>query len=108
MTLKNYGARTFFPLTIFKHVLLERSTFLFQYSSISHTKLESSLLGELKCAISAGYDVTLKNKSIRKCKKKNEMVRLTYMVTVVWATRGIDIFFLYTATQAVHRWIALD
>ena len=30
------------------------------------------------------------------------------MVTVVWATRGIDIFFLDTATQAVHRWIALD
>ena len=27
------------------------------------------------------------------------MVRRTYMVTVVWATRGIDIFFLDTATQ---------
>ena len=58
-----------FQLTIFKHGLLEGSTILLQYSSISCTKLESSLLGELKCAISAGYDVTLKNKSIRKCKK---------------------------------------
>ena len=58
-----------FQLTIFKHGLLEGSTILLQYSSISHTKLESSLLGELKCAISAGYDVILKNKSIRKCKR---------------------------------------
>ena len=58
-----------FPLTIFKHGLLEGSTFLFQYSSISRTKLESSRLDELKYAISAGYDVRLKNKSIQKCKK---------------------------------------
>ena len=58
-----------FQLTIFKRGLLEGSTIFLQYSSISCTKLESSLLGELKCAISAGYDVTLKNKSIRKCKK---------------------------------------
>ena len=43
-----------FPLTIFKHGLLEGSTFLFQYSSIRRTKLESSRLGELKYAISAG------------------------------------------------------
>ena len=56
-------------LNIFKHGLLEGSTKLLQYSSISGTKLESPLLGELKCAISAGYDVILKNKSIRKCKK---------------------------------------
>ena len=58
-----------FQLTIFKHGLLEGSTILLQYNSISRTKLESSLLGELKCAISAGYDVTLKNTSIRKCIK---------------------------------------
>ena len=58
-----------FQLTIFKHGLLEGSTILLQYSSISRTKLESSLLGELKHQISAGYDVILKNKSIRKCKK---------------------------------------
>ena len=58
-----------FQLTIFKHGLLEGSTILCQYSSITHTKLESSLLGELKCAISAGYDVILKNKGIRKGKK---------------------------------------
>ena len=38
----------------FKHGLLEGSTFLFQYSSTSHTPLESSRLGELKYPISAG------------------------------------------------------
>ena len=43
-----------FPKTIFKHGLLEGSTFLFQYSSITRTSLESSRLGELKYAISAG------------------------------------------------------
>ena len=58
-----------FQLTILKHGLLEGLTILLQYSSIHRTKLESSLLGELKCAISAGYDVILQNKSIRKCKK---------------------------------------
>ena len=58
------------PFSIdYKNGLLEGLTILLQYSSISRTKLESSLLGELKCAISAGYDVILKNKSIRKCKK---------------------------------------
>ena len=80
-----------FQLTIFKHGLLEGSTILLQYSSISRAKLGSSLLGELKCAISAGYDVILKNKSIRKW--KNDIVRQTYMVTVVWASRWIEIFF---------------
>ena len=34
--------------------LLEGSTFLFQYSSITRTPLESSQLGELQYAISAG------------------------------------------------------
>ena len=59
-----------FQLTIFiKRGLLEGSTIFLQYSSISRIKLESSLLGELKCAISAGHDVILKNNSIRKCKK---------------------------------------
>ena len=53
-----------FQLTIFKHRLLEGLTILLQYSSISRTKLESSLLGELKRAISAEYDKALKNKSI--------------------------------------------
>ena len=43
-----------FLSTVFKHGLLEGSTFLFQYSSITGTPLESSRLGELKCAISAG------------------------------------------------------
>ena len=66
---KKLGRSHLFQLTVFKHRLLEGSTILLQYSSISRTKLESCLLGELKCAISAGYDVILKNKSIRKCKK---------------------------------------
>ena len=64
---KKLRCSNLFQLTIFKHGLLEGSTILLQYSSISRTKLESSLLGGLKCAISAGYDVILKNKSIRKC-----------------------------------------
>ena len=46
-----------FPSTIFKHGLLEGSTFLLQYSYKSHTLLESFQLGELKYAISAGQDV---------------------------------------------------
>ena len=37
-----------------KHGLLDGYTFLFQYSSITRTPLESSRLGELKYAISAG------------------------------------------------------
>ena len=53
----------------FKHGLLEGSTFIFLYSSMTCAPLESSRLGELKYAISAGYDVRLKNKSVRKCKK---------------------------------------
>ena len=39
---------------VFKYGLLKGSTFLFQYSSITRTQLESSRLGELKYAISAG------------------------------------------------------
>ena len=54
-----------------KHGLLEGYTFLLQYSSITCTPLERSRLGELKDAISAGQDVILKNKSIRKCKKRH-------------------------------------
>ena len=38
----------------FKHGLLEGSTFLFQYSSMTRAPLESSQLGELKYAISPG------------------------------------------------------
>ena len=40
--------------TVFKHGLLEGSTILLQYSAITRTLLESSRLGELKYAISAG------------------------------------------------------
>ena len=38
----------------FKHGLLEGSTFLFQYSSMTRAPLESCRLGELKYAISPG------------------------------------------------------
>ena len=43
-----------FLWTVFKHGLLEGSTILLQYSAKAHTPLESSSLGELKYAISAG------------------------------------------------------
>ena len=43
-----------FLWTVFKHGLLEGSTILLQYSAITRTPLESSRLGELKYAISAG------------------------------------------------------
>ena len=43
-----------FLSTVSKHGLQEGYTFLFQYSSITCTPLESSRLGELKYAISAG------------------------------------------------------
>ena len=39
---------------VFKHGLLQGSTFLFQYSSMTHAPLESCRLGELKYAISTG------------------------------------------------------
>ena len=58
-----------FLWTVFKHGLPEGPTILLQYSAITRTPLESSSLGELKYAISPGYDVRPKNKSIRKCKK---------------------------------------
>ena len=51
---------------VFKHGLLEGWTILLKYSAITRTPLESSRLGELKYAILQGYDVRLKNKSIRK------------------------------------------
>ena len=43
-----------FLSTVPKHGLQEGSTFLYQYSSLTCTPLESSRLGELKFAISAG------------------------------------------------------
>ena len=47
-------SKLFFPLIAFQHGLLEGSTFLFQYSSMTRAPLESSRLGELKYAILAG------------------------------------------------------
>ena len=52
--LKSYSARNSFDRRSFKHELLEGSTFLFQYGFISCTPMETSQLGELKYAISAG------------------------------------------------------
>ena len=63
---------------VFKHGLLEGSTFLFQYSFITHTKLESCQLGELKYALLAGYDIRLKNESLRKGKKVTFYDRRTW------------------------------
>ena len=47
----------------FKHGLLEGSTFLFQYSFITHRKLESSRLTEFGCEISPGHDLRQKVKA---------------------------------------------
>ena len=63
---------------VLKHGLLEGSTFLFQYSFITHTKWESPQLGELKYAISAGNDAKLKNESLRKGKKMTFYDRRTW------------------------------
>ena len=67
--LKNYGAQTSFYRQSFSMGVLKGSIFLFQYSYTSGTPLESSAIGELTRAISAGLDVRLKNKSFLKCKK---------------------------------------
>ena len=68
---KNLERSKLFLLTVLKHGLLEGSTILLQYSAITRTPLKSSRLGELKYAISAGYNIRPKNKSIRKCKKRH-------------------------------------
>ena len=50
---KNLRRSNLFPSMIFKYGLLEGSTILLQHRSISRTKLQSSLLGELRYAILA-------------------------------------------------------
>ena len=55
-----------FLWAVFKHGLLEGSTISLQYSAITRTPLETSQLGQLKYAISAGEDVRLKDKSVWK------------------------------------------
>ena len=86
-----------FLSTVSKHGLLEGYTFLLQYSSITRTPLESSRLGELKYAISAGQDVILKKKSIRKCEKG--IAQRAYMVTVL--RTGSDRFG-YAVSTSLH------
>ena len=46
--------RSLFLSTVFKHGLLEGSTILLQYSTITRTPLESSPSGKFKYAISQG------------------------------------------------------
>ena len=87
VTLTNYSARSSL-LTVFKHGLREGSTILLQYKAITRTPLESSPSGEFKYAISPGYNVRPKNKSIRKC--KNDIARRACMVTALWT--GSDRF----------------
>ena len=74
-------------------------------SALSHTKLESSRLGELKYAISAGYDVRLKNESLRKGKKWH----FTIGVDSHWGVKRCERqLFLAALGQVVCRWKALD
>ena len=54
-----------FLSTGFNHWLREGSTILLQYSPMTSTPLESSRLGELKCAISPGNDVRQKSHGFR-------------------------------------------
>ena len=68
-TIKKLRLSKLFLSMVFKHGLLEGSTFLFQYSFITHKKLGSSRLGELKDALLAEYYLRLKNESLQKGKK---------------------------------------
>ena len=51
---KKFRRSELFPWTVFKHGLLVGSTISLHYNTITRTPLESSHLGELKYAISAG------------------------------------------------------
>ena len=75
---------------VFKHGLLEGSTFLFQYSFITHKKFESSRLGEFKYAPFSRIWPKREEWEPSKA-QKNDILRQAYMVTVVWAAQGIDI-----------------
>ena len=90
-----------FPMTVFKHGLLEGSTVLFQYSCTSHTLLKISRLDELKYAISAGEDVKLENKSRRKCKNWHCATSVDGHCSMgCWTDRHS---YFDAATPAVHR-----
>ena len=51
---KRFRRSKLFLSVVSKHGLQEGYTFLFQYSSITHTPLESSRLAEFECEISPG------------------------------------------------------
>ena len=96
---------------VFKHGLLEGSTFLFQYSSMTSAPLESSPLGELKYAILPGYNVRLKNKSIRKCKNLHSETSVRGHCIVhrsgqAWTSqnRCDELFFLNRESHALQIW----
>ena len=102
-----------FLWTVFKHGLLEGSTILLQYSAITRTPLEISRLGESKYAISPGYEVRPKNKSIRKCKKMTLHCECTWSHCIVGIRSGQDwasqnrcevLFFLNRETHALQIW----
>ena len=82
-----------------KHGLLEGYPFLFQYSSITRTPLESSRLGESNYAISAGWDVILKNKSIRKCKKNVLRRERTWSLYCGQVRTGLVMLFRHLCTD---------
>ena len=95
----------------FKHGLLEGSTFLFQYSSMTCAPLEISRLGELKYAISPRQDVRLKNKSVRKFKKWHCETSVHGRCIVrksgqVWTSpnRCKVLFFLNRVSHALQNW----
>ena len=106
VTIKKLQRSNLFQLTIFKHGLLEGSTTLLQYSSISRTKLESSRLGELKYALLAGYDIRLKNESFERAKRWHFTTGIHGHCSM--GCQRDRHYYFDTATQAVHRWIALD
>ena len=58
---KKLRCSNLFLSMVFKHGLLEGSTFLFQYSSMIRAPLESSRLAEFECEISPGQDVRQKS-----------------------------------------------
>ena len=95
-----------FLSTVFKHGLLKGLTILLQYNAITTTPLESSRLGKLKYAISPGYDVRLKNESLREGKKWHFTPGVHCHCSI--GCRRDGRYYFDTATQAVHGWIALD
>ena len=105
-TIKRLQLSKLFLSMVFKHGLLEGSTFLFQYSFITHKKLESSWLGKLKYALLARYYIRLKNESLRNGKKWHFTTGIHGHCSMGFLRDRP--YYFDTATQAIHCWIALD